>query len=202
MECLQDIDLQNCSLQGTDIEPIAVALSGVSTLVNLGLSLNEDLGGCAEMWAQHLKGMRHLEMVTLCGCKLRDADIEPIAVALSGIQTLAYLNLVDNDALGGCALLWAQHLKKMNHLKALTLMKCNLTGVDMEPIAESVSDMPNLNHLDLSRNDPLFGCASFWAPHLKLMTKHLKRLRMSYFTKDKQHINASIGLDSPILFLW
>ncbi|XP_033646472.1 protein NLRC5-like [Asterias rubens] len=207
MECLQDIDLQNCSLQGTDIEPIAVALSGVSTLVELDLSWNQDLGGCAKMWAQHLKGIRHLEEVYLEECGLIDKDIEPIAVALSGVFTLAHLNLNDNDALGGCASLWAQHLKKMNHLKELTLMACNLTGGDMKPIAESVSDMPNLIDLDLSDNDPLSDCASFWAPHLKLMTKHLKKLEMwsgmgsKWTDKDKQHINASIGLDSPILEL-
>ncbi|XP_033646467.1 NLR family CARD domain-containing protein 4-like [Asterias rubens] len=200
MECLQGIYLGYCSLQGTDIEPIAVALSGVSTLVKLDLSWNPGLGGCAKMWAQHLKGMRHLEEVKLCRCKLGDKDIEPIAVALSGVQTLAHLILMDNDALGGCASLWAQHLKKMNHLKRLRLIDCNLTGGDIEPIAESVSDMPNLIYLDLSDNDQLDGCASFWAPHLKLMIRHLTSLMMGYFTdEDKQHINASIGLNSPIL---
>ncbi|XP_071784149.1 uncharacterized protein [Asterias amurensis] len=202
MVCLQDIKLRYCSLQGTDIEPIAVALSGVSTLVELDLEGNPDLGGCAKMWAQHLKGMRHLEEVNMRGCKLRDKDIEPIAVALSDMPDLIHLNLWDNYALGGCASLWAQHLKKMNHLKELTLMDCNLTGGDMEPIAESVSDMPNLKHLDLRHNCPLFRCASFWAPHLKLMTKHLTSLRMSYSTdRDKQHTDASIGLNSPILCL-
>ncbi|XP_033646471.1 NACHT, LRR and PYD domains-containing protein 3-like [Asterias rubens] len=207
MECLQEIHLQDCSVQGTDIEPIAVALSGVSTLVILDLGSNPRLGGCAEMWAQHLKGMRHLEEVNLGRCKLINKDIEPIAESVSDMPNLIHLNLQDNDALGGLALLWAQHLKKMNHLKALTLMDCNLTGVDMEPIAESVSDMPNLIDLDLSNNDPLSDCASFWAPHLKLMTKHLKRLRMwrgmksRWTDEDKQHINASIGLDSPILEL-
>ncbi|XP_033647983.1 NACHT, LRR and PYD domains-containing protein 14-like [Asterias rubens] len=231
MECLVFINLERCSLLGTDIEPIAVTLSGVSTLIWLGLSQNQDLGGCAEMWALHLKGMIHLEGVDLGFCKLKNKDVEPIAMALSDIQTLVYLNLKGNEALGGyasswalhlkrmnhldeliltlcnlkrgdiepiaesvsdlihlnfncnlalggCASLWAMHLKRMNHVEHLSLAGCNLTDVDMEPIADSVSGMPNLNHLDLSLNDPLTGCASSWAQHLKRMN-HVEQLSLA-----------------------
>ncbi|XP_071809978.1 NLR family CARD domain-containing protein 4-like [Asterias amurensis] len=199
MRHLKEVHLGKCSLRDKDVEPIAVALSDIQTLVHLNLSWNQDLGGCAEMWALHLKGMRHLKEANLSLCKLRHKDVEPIAVALRHIQTL---DISYNSTLGGCASLWALYLKKMNQLKELSLKGCSLTGGDMEPIAESVSDMPNLVHLSLSDNNPLIGCASSWAPHLKLMTKHLKRLRMGHFTdEEEQHINASIGLHSPILEL-
>ncbi|XP_033642711.1 leucine-rich repeat-containing protein 31-like [Asterias rubens] len=174
--------------------------SGVSTLVNLDLTLNRDLGGCAEMWARHLKGMRHLEEVNLAYCALIDKDVEPIAVALSDIQTLVHLNLMGNTALGGCASLWALHLKRMNHLKELLLGGCNLTDVDMKPIAESVSDMPNLSHLDLTCNDALGSCAPLWALHLKRMN-HLKKLTLvmcNLVDDDMEHIAESVS-DMPNL---
>ncbi|XP_071810322.1 NLR family CARD domain-containing protein 4-like [Asterias amurensis] len=178
MECLQDIDLRYCSLQCTDIEPIAVALSGLSTLVNLYLMINPNLGGCAEMWALHLKGMNHLKVLSLAMCRLTYVDMKPIAESVSDMPNLISLGLSENQALGGRASSWALHLKRMNHLKELTLAMCNLTDVDMKPIAESVRDMPNLIHLDLSSNNAFGGRASSWALHLKRMN-HLKELTLA-----------------------
>ncbi|XP_071810417.1 NLR family CARD domain-containing protein 4-like [Asterias amurensis] len=254
MECLQDIHLRDCSLQGTDIEHIAVALSGVSTLVSLDLSNNHALGGSAPLgalkkmnhlkeltlagcnltgddiepiaesvselpnlthlvlsnnealgrhessWDLHLKKMKHLKELSLVGCYLTGDDMGPIAESVSDMPNLNHLNLRANGALGGCATLWAQHLKKMNHLRELSLAGCNLEDVDMEPIAESVSDMPNLIHLDLSLNYSLIDCASSSAQHLKLMTKHLKKLILYGLTdEEKEYINTSCDLNPTIL---
>ncbi|XP_033645428.1 protein NLRC3-like isoform X2 [Asterias rubens] len=254
LECLQDIHLRDCSLQGTDIEHIAVALSGVSTLVSLDLSHNHALGGSAPLgalkkmnhlkdltlagcnltgddiepiaesvsdmpnlirldlsnnealgrhassWAQHLKLMKHLKELSLARCFLTDVDMGPISEAVSDMPDLNHLNLQANGALGGCATLWAQHLKKMNHLKELSLAGCTLRDVDIEPIAESVSDMPNRIHLDLSLNYSLIGCASSWAQHLKLMTKHLQKLSLyGLRDEDKEYINALSDLNFAIL---
>ncbi|XP_033642733.1 NACHT, LRR and PYD domains-containing protein 12-like [Asterias rubens] len=200
MECLQDIHLERCSLQGTDIEPIAVALSDILTLVHLNLGDNQALGGCASLWALHLKRMNHLKELLLVRCNLTDADMEPIAESMGDMPNLSHLDLTGNVALGSCAPLWALHLKRMNHLKVLLLPLCNLTDADMEPIAESVGDMPNLSHLDLTGNDALGSCAPLWALHLKRMN-HLKELILAtcFLTDaDMEPIAESMG-DMPNL---
>ncbi|XP_071804822.1 leucine-rich repeat-containing protein 31-like [Asterias amurensis] len=200
MRHLEAVNLDYCKLIDEDVQPIAVALSDIQTQVHLNLGGNQALGGCASLWALHLKRMNHLKELILAGCNLTDADMEPIAESVSDMPNLIHLDLTDNDALGSCASLWALYLKRMNHLKELILARCNLTDADMEPIAESVSDMPNLIHLDLSLNPLLIGRASSWAQHLKLMTKHLKKLKLfGLADEDKEYINASSDLNLTIL---
>ncbi|XP_033646264.1 uncharacterized protein LOC117305486 [Asterias rubens] len=200
MKHLKNLRLTNCKLMGEDVAPIAESVSDMPTLVDLDLSLNMTLGGCASLWATHLKRMKHLKNLRLTNCKLMGEDVAPIAESVSDMPTLVDLSLFNNYNLGGCASLWATHLKRMKHLKNLSLAYCNLMGKDMAPIAESVSDMPTLVDLSLFNNDTLGGCASLWATHLKRM-KHLKNLSLAYCNlmgKDMAPIAESVS-DMPTL---
>ncbi|XP_071804000.1 uncharacterized protein [Asterias amurensis] len=178
MKHLKNLTLTYCNLRGKDVAPIAESVSDMPTLIDLNLSHNAILGGCASLWATHFKTMKHLKNLTLTYCNLKGKDMAPIAESMSDMPTLIDLNLSHNATLGGCASLWATHLKRMKHLKNLTMAYCDLKGEDVAPIAESVSDMPNLMKLDLSHNHTLWGCASLWATHLKRM-KDLRNLRLT-----------------------
>ncbi|XP_033647277.1 LOW QUALITY PROTEIN: uncharacterized protein LOC117306843 [Asterias rubens] len=178
MKHLKNLRLTNCRLVWGDMAPIAESVSDMPTLIKLDLSSNHFFSGCASLWATHLKRMKHLKNLRLSNCKLIGEDIAPIAESVSDMSTLIDLDLSENDTLGGCALLWATHLKRMKHLKNLRLSNCKLIGEDIAPIAESVCDMPTLTKLDLSKNETLGGCALLWATHLKRM-KHLKNLRLT-----------------------
>ncbi|XP_071803952.1 NLR family CARD domain-containing protein 4-like isoform X2 [Asterias amurensis] len=200
MKHLKNLRLSNCNLIGEDMAPIAESVSDMPTLNCLDLSRNYDLGGCASLWATHLKQMNHLKNLSLALCQLIGEDMAHIAESVSDMPTLNYLDLSWNDDLGDCASLWATDLKRMKHLKNLRLSNCNLIGEDMAPIAESVSDMPTLNYLDLSRNYDLGGCASLWASHLKQMN-HLKNLSLALcqlIGEDMAHIAESVS-DMPTL---
>ncbi|XP_071803922.1 NLR family CARD domain-containing protein 4-like isoform X2 [Asterias amurensis] len=185
MKHLKNLRLSNCQLKGKHMTPIAESVSDMPTLNDLDLSWNYDLGGCASSWATHLKRMKHLNNLSLCGCKLIGKDMAPIAESVSDMPTLTELDLSENETLGGCASSWATHLKGMKHLKNLRLSNCHLKGKHMTPIAESVSDMPTLNYLDLSWNYGLGDCASLWVTHLKRM-KHLTKLRLRSGTLTKE----------------
>ncbi|XP_071784148.1 NLR family CARD domain-containing protein 4-like [Asterias amurensis] len=196
MECLQDINFEECLLQGTDIEPIAVALSGVSTVANLDLSSNYALGGGALLWAQHLKKIRHLKKLTLEKSWLKDCDMKPISESVSDMPILVHLNLSENEALGGCASSWALHLKKMILLEELILKGCNLTDCDVKPIAESLSGKCTLAYLDISSNYALGGCASSWAQHLRKIS-HLQKLKLQYVKQEDMEPIAESVSDLP-----
>ncbi|XP_071784534.1 uncharacterized protein [Asterias amurensis] len=200
MEHLKNLTLASCNLIGKDMAPIAKSVSDMPTLVDLDLSVNMTLGGCASLWATHLKRMKHLTKLRLTYCKVMGEDVAPIAESVSDMPALTDLDLSENETLGGCASLWATHLKRMEHLKNLRLASCNLIGKDMAPIAKSVSDMPTLVDLDLSVNMTLGGCASLWATHLKRM-KHLTKLRLTYckvMGEDVAPIAESVS-DMPAL---
>ena len=139
MKHLQKLHLSDCSLKDDDMKHIAVSLSDMPTLVELDLPVNKALGGSAKSWSPHLKQMKHLQKLDLSYCSLTDEDMEPIAVSLSDMPTLAELDLSSDKALGGSAI-WSPHLKKMKHLQRLHLICCSLTDEDMKRIAVSLSD--------------------------------------------------------------
>ncbi|XP_033647314.1 NLR family CARD domain-containing protein 3-like isoform X2 [Asterias rubens] len=200
MKHLKKLGIAYCKLLRGDMAPIAESMSDMPTLIELDLSGNETLCGCASLWATHLKRMKHLNKLILTYCELKGADMAPIAESVSDMPNLIDLDLAGNVTLGGCASLWGTHLKRMKHLKKLTMAYCKLIGEDVAPIAESMSDMPNLGDLNLRGNEALGGCASLWATHLKSM-KHLEKLSLESFRlagKDLATIAESVS-DMPNL---
>ena len=194
------LDLSGCSLTGTDLLGIVEAISNRSDLVELILSENDGLGGSAISWSPHLKQMKHLQKLHLSWCSLTHEYMKHIAVSLSDMPTLVELNLLGNTALGGSAISWSPHLKKMKRLQKLDLSYCQLIGEDMKYIAVSLSDMPTLVELNLNNNIALGGSAISWSPHLKKM-KHLQKLHLSWCSlthEDMKHIDVSLS-DMPTL---
>ncbi|XP_038061348.1 uncharacterized protein LOC119732053 [Patiria miniata] len=194
---LKNLELQWCALRNADIELIAASLSEKSNLLELDLSGNEYLAGSGAL--SHLKCMKQLKKLVLKECWLSDADIKPITASFSDIPTLVELDLSGNVSLA-CSGAWS-HLKCMKQLQKLVLKECWLSDADIEPIAESLSDIPTLVELDLSRNVSLAG-SSAWS-HLKCL-KQLKKLELRWCAlrnADIELIAASLSEKSNLLEL-
>ncbi|XP_071784529.1 leucine-rich repeat-containing protein 31-like [Asterias amurensis] len=199
MKHLTELTFIGCNLIGEDMAHIAESVSDISTLIDIELSRNKTLCGCASLWATHLKRVKRLKKLTLRLCNLIGQNIAPIAESVGDMPTLTELDLSWNHTLGGCAS-WATHLKRMRHLKNLRLARCKLVGEDMAPIAQSVSDMPTLMELDLSGNHTLRGSASMWVIHLKGM-KQLKNLRFTGYIltgEDMRLVNMAFKDNTTI----
>ncbi|XP_022110584.1 leucine-rich repeat-containing protein 31-like [Acanthaster planci] len=75
---LEELELYGCSLQSTDIEHLAVALSQMPALRELSLKDNWSLGGSAESWAPSLEKLRYVRHLNLDNCALTEEDMRHI----------------------------------------------------------------------------------------------------------------------------
>ncbi|XP_071809290.1 NACHT, LRR and PYD domains-containing protein 3-like [Asterias amurensis] len=141
---LQHVDLRGCNVLSRDIEALATSLSVV---VELNLSENDALGGCAEEWAGHLAQLQHLKKLHLSKCSLRSRDVKDIF----DIRSLVELDLSINGLLRNTGEPWV-YLRYMKQLHNLDLSLCSLITADAEYIAETLSCMPSLIRLNLSGN--------------------------------------------------
>ncbi|XP_071809683.1 NLR family CARD domain-containing protein 4-like [Asterias amurensis] len=82
MKYLQNLDLSDCSLTGTDAEHIASALRDMAKMSELHLCRNTALGGSALLWAHHLPHLKHLQQITLSCCFMTCADKSTVSQAL------------------------------------------------------------------------------------------------------------------------
>ncbi|XP_071806696.1 LOW QUALITY PROTEIN: NLR family CARD domain-containing protein 4-like [Asterias amurensis] len=194
MKNLQRLFLIGCSLTGKDMTHIVPALWDLPNLVELDLSENRSLGGCAASWAHHFKKMENLQKLVLNGCLLTGEDMTHIDPALCDLPNLVELDLRKNKSLGGSAASWAHHFKKMKNLQKLYLRFLFLTSEDMTHIDPALCDLPNLVELDLSENESLGGSAASWAYHFKKMENLQKLyLRFPFLTsEDMTHIDPAL----------
>ncbi|XP_038053580.1 leucine-rich repeat-containing protein 31-like [Patiria miniata] len=78
---LRELNLIRCSLQSTDIEHIAAAVSRMPTVESLSLVGNDSLRGFAQTWARCLNQMKHVSSLKLGGCALTKEDKKHISEA-------------------------------------------------------------------------------------------------------------------------
>ncbi|XP_038053936.1 uncharacterized protein LOC119726353 [Patiria miniata] len=185
---LQTLNLSNCTLQGTDIEHIASALSGIPTLTNLSLASNTALGGLANLWAENLLRFTNIQTLNLSNCTLQWTDIEHIASVISGIPTLTNLSLAGNTALGGSANLWAMNLLRFRNLQTLNLSNCTLQWTDIKRIAWASGAMPRLTNLILTDNPALGVSTEKWS-HYLLRVKQKDTLDLSNYSLTWEDID-------------
>ena len=79
--------------------------------------------------------------------------------------------------------MWSRYLCHMIHIKKLGLGYCSLVCNDIEHIANALSKMTNLTHLNLWGNSSLGGSANVWSRYLCCM-KHLQVLDLSDCSLD------------------
>ncbi|XP_022094032.1 protein NLRC5-like [Acanthaster planci] len=162
-KALQDVDLSDCSLNEQDVLHVAESPSGLPNLVTLNLS-RIYLGGTAASWCKQLGQCKALQNLNLIECFLNGQDMVHIAESLRGLSNPVRLDLTGND-LGGRAASWGKQLGKCKALQHLDLISCRLNGQGMVHVAESLTGLPNLVRLNVSRND-LYGTAALWCKQL------------------------------------
>ncbi|XP_038044221.1 protein NLRC5-like [Patiria miniata] len=138
--------LNRCSLRGSDIEHIALSLSDMPALRVLELAGNAALGGVCGTWALYLRHVQHIQKLHLGSCSLKFDDMKHIAEACSMMPELSALDLSGNEALSGCAVVWAPFLNQLQQLRQLDLQECSLTGEDRQHVCLSVNDFTNCSY--------------------------------------------------------
>ncbi|XP_038053515.1 uncharacterized protein LOC119725958 isoform X2 [Patiria miniata] len=78
---LKELRLTHCSLQSTDIEPLAAAVSRMPTVESLSLVGSCSLSGSAKTWAPSLKQIKHVSSLKFGGCALTEEDKKHISEA-------------------------------------------------------------------------------------------------------------------------
>ena len=175
LKTLRTLSIGNCNIQPEDMEHITKIVRESKTECEVSFHGNEALGGTAEIWSRYLCHMIHIKELNLSDCSLVCNDIEHIANALSKMTNLTDLDLLGNSSLGGSANVWSRYLCHMIHIKKLHLGYCSLVCNDIEHIANALSEMTNLTHLNLWGNSSLGGSANVWSRYLCRM-KHLQVL--------------------------
>ncbi|XP_038077600.1 uncharacterized protein LOC119745363 isoform X2 [Patiria miniata] len=104
-------------------------------------------------------------------------DLADIIGGVSNRADLVELILSSVDGLDGSTYLWCPHLIKLKHLTRLELHRCSLRSKDLAPIAASLSNMPALTELNLSKNESLRDSGASWA-HLQSL-KQLEKLKVN-----------------------
>ncbi|XP_038059882.1 NACHT, LRR and PYD domains-containing protein 3-like [Patiria miniata] len=147
---------------------------------------------CIPLLNSCLKEMTSLQSVTLLSCRLMPYYMELVVGGLSSMPNLVELDLSGNTLLAGSRRSWS-YLTEIKTLNKLVLRVCNLSRNDIQHIAVALSNMPNLEELDLSKNETLAGSGRSWS-HLKKI-KTLKKLVLndcSLSMKDIKHIAVAV----------
>ena len=170
----------------------------MNDLVTLNLCGNGHSGSGVKSWAPNQ--LKHLQKLNLMSCSLAGEDVEHLARM---IPNLVNFNISCNQKLSKSVASWVPQLKQLKHLQILKLAACSLAVKDVEPIAESLSMIPNLVKLQLIENTNLGNFAASWAPHLQKL-KHLRKLQLSMCSltnKDLTPIAQSLGMIPNLLAL-
>ncbi|XP_038045850.1 uncharacterized protein LOC119720280 [Patiria miniata] len=167
---LTTLNLSSCTLQWTDIEDIASAVSnpydledlfgfdsGEARLTDLILTDNPALGASTEKWSRCLLRVRKQHTLDLRKFLLTWKDVGAISILLDHFPEITKLILAGNTSLGGSAEMWSKNLFEFTNIKTLDLNHCSLTPTDIECIAATACVMPNLTDLALSDNNSFHG---------------------------------------------
>ncbi|XP_022080102.1 uncharacterized protein LOC110973527 isoform X2 [Acanthaster planci] len=179
---LQRLLVQDCSLQSMDLEPIAVSLSNISTLVELDLSQNKSLRSSGSSLS-HLQILTQLRKLKLDFCNFCSQDMRYLAAVIGSIRNLVFCcidsNFVVNQTSAGIK---------------VVLMSCPLVAADVGEVFKALSKRTDLVQLVMSGITVLSGSSDSWAPHIKQL-KHLQRLALtqcSLQSGDIEHIVESV----------
>ncbi|XP_022111272.1 NACHT, LRR and PYD domains-containing protein 3-like isoform X2 [Acanthaster planci] len=185
---LQRLNLSRCALKGEDVKHVTALLRELPKLFELNISFN-DLGGTAATWCKLLEQGQCLKRLDLSRCSLKGMDVQLVVDSLRGLPKLDDLDLSDND-LGGSAALWCVHLTPLQQLQQLNLRNCSLLAQDVELVAQSLGNLPNLVELILSEND-LRDSAFVWCSHLAQL-QQLQQLNLRRCSLTEQDIKSVI----------
>ncbi|PVH34029.1 hypothetical protein PAHAL_8G120700 [Panicum hallii] len=171
---LMYLDLSGCSR----LEKLPVSFGMLTKLVHLDMSGCSDVTGVSES----LESLTNLEYLNLSHCTTWSTTKRQLPEALRRLTNLKYLNLSGSTFSirdHGSHLTWiSDAMRNLTELRYLDLSSCSIfSGADeaLPIFLECISNLPNLEHLDLSNNIGLTR-----VPDCICSLRKLHRLDLSY----------------------
>ncbi|XP_048397665.2 leucine-rich repeat-containing protein 31 isoform X2 [Stegostoma tigrinum] len=148
---LKILKLVDCNLTAEDGTALGQALSVISKLEVLDLSMNEDVGSGLEVLFRELAHVPHLQVLKLHLCGLRRANINNLGDALEYVPCMKKLVFSCND-IGGGFQETAAHLSNFKQLQVFDVHRCSLTEDDVSALTQILPLLSSLQVLNLALN--------------------------------------------------
>ncbi|XP_054432943.1 leucine-rich repeat-containing protein 31 isoform X1 [Pteronotus mesoamericanus] len=163
LECLEVLDLHQCSLTAGDVVSLTQVIPLFSSLQELDLSANKKMGSSSENLLSRLRFLPALKSLQINNCALERETFSALAEASIHLPALEVFNLSWNKCVGGNLKLLLETLKLSMSLQVLRLSSCSLVTEDMALLASVIQTghLARLQKLDLSYNDGI--CDAGWA---------------------------------------
>nr|XP_020737772.1 leucine-rich repeat-containing protein 31 isoform X1 [Odocoileus virginianus texanus] len=192
LEHLEGLDLHQCSLTADDVLSLTPVIPLLSSLRELDLSANKEMGSSSENLLSRLRFLPALKSLIISNCALESETFTALAEASIHLPALKIVNLSWNKCIGGNLKLLLEMLKRSMSLQVLRLSSCSLVTEDMALLASVIQTghLTRLQKLDLSYNDSIceagwtIFCQNLWL--LKELTELDISLRPSTFRKCGQ----------------
>ena len=147
---LREIDIGNCSKEGSSMKQFVEVLIHNSTLTQLTLCGHSISHGCAIVLAELLQ-QSSLHKLDISNCDKEGSVIETLCQTLIHSNRLTHLTLSGNRISHGCAIILAKLLKQSS-LHKLDISNCDKEGSVMETLCKPLRYNMRLTHLTLSGN--------------------------------------------------
>ncbi|XP_061023854.1 leucine-rich repeat-containing protein 31 isoform X1 [Dama dama] len=192
LEHLEGLDLHQCSLTADDVLSLTHVIPLLSSLQELDLSANKEMGSSSENLLSRLRFLPALKSLIISNCALESETFTALAEASIHLPALKIVNLSWNKCIGGDLKLLLETLKCSMSLQVLRLSSCSLVTEDVALLASVIQTghLARLQKLDLSYNDSIceagwtIFCQNLWL--LKELTELDISLRPSTFRKCGQ----------------
>ncbi|XP_061023855.1 leucine-rich repeat-containing protein 31 isoform X2 [Dama dama] len=131
LEHLEGLDLHQCSLTADDVLSLTHVIPLLSSLQELDLSANKEMGSSSENLLSRLRFLPALKSLIISNCALESETFTALAEASIHLPALKIVNLSWNKCIGGDLKLLLETLKCSMSLQVLRLSSCSLVTEDV-----------------------------------------------------------------------
>ncbi|NXS56578.1 LRC31 protein, partial [Brachypteracias leptosomus] len=155
LKSLEVLDLHQCCVTEEDVTILSQVIPLLSSLQELNLSSNKNVGGSSDPLLARLRFLPKLKSVAISNCGLGEESFSSLAEAALHLPELETLDLSWNKCVGGNLKLLLGALKLATEIQVLRLSSCNLVAEDLALLMLLTQDghLARLQKLDLSYNN-------------------------------------------------
>ncbi|XP_048460506.1 leucine-rich repeat-containing protein 31 [Rhincodon typus] len=189
---LKILKLIDCNLTAEDGIALGQALSVISELEVLDLSMNEDVGSGLEVLFQELEHVPHLQVLKLHLCGLKRDNINNLGDALEYVPCMKKLVFSCNN-IGGGFQETAAHLSNFKQLQVFDVHRCSLTEDDVSALTQILPLLSSLQVLNLALNKNIGNSLRHLIARLRFLPR-LTTLVASNCNLSKESIVELVGM--------